>query len=159
MKSSRIILAGIAGTTIFTLFSYLATALLDEDFKQPKFLGKLIYRADNDLNKEEAAFTGWISHYLIGIGFAAAYNQLISLTGMKPTIKNGIAAGAVTAVPAMLTWYTTLDLHPAPPKDKEPSYFMELFFGHILFGAGCFWVLGRRKSRNNNQKTILKQCL
>ncbi|MEO5942585.1 MAG: hypothetical protein ABIP30_05335 [Ferruginibacter sp.] len=57
MKGSRIILAGIAGTTIFTLFSYLATALLDEDFKQPKLLGKLIYRSDLDFDKDEAAFT------------------------------------------------------------------------------------------------------
>ncbi|MEO5942586.1 MAG: hypothetical protein ABIP30_05340 [Ferruginibacter sp.] len=59
-----------------------------------------------------------------------------------------MTAGAVTAVPAMLTLYTTLDLHPAPPKDKEPSYFMELFLGHILFGAGCIWVLGKGKLKN-----------
>jgi hypothetical protein len=157
MKGSRIILAGIAGTTIFTLFSYLASSILDEDFKQPKLLGKLIYRSDLDFDKDEASFTGWVSHYLIGIGFAAAFQQLITLTGIKPTIKNGMTAGAVTSVPAMLTWYTTLDLHPAPPKDKEPSYFIELFLGHILFGAGCFCVLGKGKLKNNKHKAVSKQ--
>lgn len=151
MKVNTII-ASIAGTTAFTLVSYAASGLMHEDFKQPKLLGQIVDRSSN-LNKKQSAFTGWLMHYLIGFGFTAAYQQIVERTNIKPNLKNGAMIGALSSIPAALSWYTTLDLHPRPPRNKNLSYFTELLLGHIIFGAVCLAVMSTKK-HNNNKQTI-----
>ena len=146
MRSAYIIAAGIAGTSAFTLFSYLSSKLSGRNFKQPELIGKMIKRTDIDLDKNESQFAGWLMHYLIGIAFAGAYEELIKVTGIKPSIKNGAIMGALSGFPASATWHTSLEMHPAAPRKSNFEYYVELFLGHVVFGATCFYVLGNRQS-------------
>jgi hypothetical protein len=90
------------------------------------------------LSKMQSQFTGWLIHYAIGIGFAAAYKQLLNLTGAKPTIVNGVIAGAITGYPASLVWDTTMKKHPLPPRKRNISFYLQLTAGHAIFGAVIF---------------------
>lgn len=154
MKISDAILAGIAATSAFTLFSYIVAEATDEPYKQPKLLGKMIDRSGFDLNKKEAEFTGWITHYLVGISFALVYQQIITITRIKPGLRNGAIAGAISGIPAALTWHTSLKVHPAPPRKRSWDYYVELVAGHIIFGAVCFWVF---KKRNLSAKIAFEE--
>ncbi len=156
MKTSEIIVAGIAGTTAFTLFSYLISKATGKNFKEPELIGKMIDRSPTPVKHENAQFTGWVTHYLIGISFAAAYRELIHVTGIKPTVANGIITGAVSGFPAALTWDTSLKVHPAPPRKRSVDYYMQLFFGHALFGAAAFFVFAAFKKKTNDKKESVK---
>lgn len=155
MKNRDIILGGIAGTTAFTLFSYCLAELSGRKFKQPELIGKMIKRTSIDVDEQTSQFTGWLMHYAIGMGFAAAYKQLVDTTGIKPSVANGIIAGAVSGFPAALTWHTSLHVHPAPPRKQSWDYYAELFVGHVIFGAACFLAFGssRKKISNGEART------
>ena len=144
MKLSDAILAGIAGTTTFTLFSYIMTERTGKDYEQPELLGKMIDRTEIDLTKKESEYSGWLIHYLTGIIFATVYKKILDLSSIKPGIKNGAITGAITGLPAILGWHTLLYLHPNPPRKKSWDYYAELVAGHIIFGATCFWVFNKR---------------
>ena len=46
---------------------------MNENFKEPKLLGKMAERIVPGMEDEAGQFTGWVSHYLIEISFAAVY--------------------------------------------------------------------------------------
>jgi hypothetical protein len=147
MKLSNAVLAGIAGTTAFTVFSYIVAEQSNRSYKQPKLIGKMIDRSSPELDRKQAEFTGWLTHYLIGIGFAMIYKQIIDASGIKPRPRNGAIAGAISGIPAALAWHTTLKLHHKPPRKTTWDYYAELVMGHIVFGATCFWIFKKRKSK------------
>jgi hypothetical protein len=147
MKGSSIFIAAIAGTTAFTLFGYLASVLFKEDFKEPELLGEMIDRVTPEMAEEQSMFTGWLIHYATGLGFAAAYQQLMQITGIKPTVFNGIVMGAASGYPASFVWRKTLQLHPQPPRQPNLSFYLQLIVGHAIFGGVVFCVFSRLKKR------------
>jgi len=142
MKTTDIILAGIVGTTAFTAFSYLVSKTMDKNFKEPRLLGKMVDDIMPGMQEKESQFTGWLIHYLTGVAFAGAYNALIDSTGIKPSVRNGVIAGAVSGFPAGLLWDTSLKLHPTPPRKRTANYYLHLALGHAIFGAASFFVFG-----------------
>lgn len=123
MKGKEIIIACIAGTTAFTMFSYVASAIFKENFKEPELLGNTIDTATPEMHEEQSQFTGWLIHHATGIGFAAVYNQLLQITGIRPTIAKDIITGAMTGYPASFIWDTTLKVHPLPPRKRSLSFY------------------------------------
>ncbi|CAN5244253.1 hypothetical protein BH11BAC5_BH11BAC5_08060 [soil metagenome] len=152
MKGSSIFIAAIAGTTAFTLFSYLASVLFKEDFKEPELLGEMIDRVTPGMAEEQSMFTGWLIHYVTGLGFAAAYQQLIQITGIRPTVFNGMLAGAASGYPASFIWHKTLQLHPLPPRKRSLSFHLQLIAGHAIFGGVIFGVFSRLNKRKNQPR-------
>lgn len=141
MKITDTIIAGIAATTAFSLFSYLASYAADEKFQEPELIGEMANRLPNDLSENQARFAGWLSHYILGIGFASAYQQLVSVTNIKPSIGNGVIAGALSGFPASLAWDNAFKMHPLAPNKRTLPYYFQLVVGHALFGAVCMGVL------------------
>jgi hypothetical protein len=142
MKSTDIIIAGIAGTTAFTLFSYMASKVLDKNKEEPELLGEMSGELLPGLEKTGEQFTGWMIHYVTGIAFAAAYKTLIKTTHINPTVRNGVIAGISSGLPAGLLWDTSLKIVPHPPVKRDPAYYIRLGLGHAIFGAVSFFVLG-----------------
>jgi len=153
MKTKEIILAGITGTTAFTLFSYMVSKSTGKNFKEPELIGKMIDHPAVKVEDQVAQFAGWITHYIIGISFAAAYKKIIDSTNMKPTLTNGMITGAFSGLPATLGWHTSLSIHPVPPRKKSFDYYAQLFFGHIIFGAASFFVFGAFKKRSEKKES------
>jgi len=135
MKLFRIFLAGIAGTTAMTAFSYLVAEKKNKQFKEPQILNKLLKRMDFPLEvKSKHHFAGWILHYKVGIFFSLIYDLLWSNTSIKPSFKNSLIMGAITGLFGILIWELTFTLHPSPPKLDFRGYYRQLFVAHILFG-------------------------
>ncbi len=149
MKISELVLAGIAGTTAFTLFSYAVSEATGKKFKEPRLLGTMVDRSVEELDKKESQAVGWMLHYLTGVAFVAGYKLIIQSTGIKPNFKNGMIIGGLSGFPAALMWNASLRLHPAPPRKPSLDYYGHLFLGHVIFGAFSFLVL---------QKRLIKEC-
>ena len=135
MQVTKIIAAGITGTSAMTLFSYIISALKEKNFKEPELLSKLMFRIVPDMKKDESDIAGWNTHYLVGLAFAAVYAQLWSKTKMKPTPINGAILGGLSGLLAIAVWKLTFKAHPAPPKTDYKRYYGHLFVTHIIFGA------------------------
>lgn len=149
MNLKDAILAGVAGTTAFTAFSYLAAGIFNENFEEPKLLGTMIDRVTPALDEKESQFSGWMVHYVTGVGFAATYQYTLEKTDVKPNIHNGIIAGLLTTLPASLLWHTVLKTHPAPPRKGSATYYTQLTIGHAIFGAASFAMLRHLKNKKN----------
>lgn len=147
MKIIDTLAAGVLGTTAFTVFSYLVSKREHKNYKEPDLLGIMAYRS-MDMSKSQSEFTGWLSHYLIGVAFAGVYKLLINKTGMRSSLKNGFIAGAASGIPAIISWDTGLKIHPRPPRNRSREYYTQLFAGHIIFGVTCFLVFNAFEIRN-----------
>ena len=51
MKTGNVLLAAAAGTAAMTLFSYLVSRKKNKDFREPRLLGKMVYRAVPGIKK------------------------------------------------------------------------------------------------------------
>ncbi|MDB5228939.1 MAG: hypothetical protein JWN78_3132 [Bacteroidota bacterium] len=150
MKLSPIILAGIAGTTAMTLFSYAVSKIQHRNFKEPQLLGKLIHRVA-PVEKKNAEKSGWLLHYATGIIFASVYYQVLKKTNVEPTVLNGLLIGGLSGIPAVGIWYAVLKLHPYPPKRTFKNYFGHLIAAHVIFGAFTFMAYASEEREINNE--------
>ncbi|CAN5794288.1 hypothetical protein BH11BAC3_BH11BAC3_12960 [soil metagenome] len=154
MKANDIIIAGVAGTTAFTFFSFIASKIFNEKFIEPELLGKMLVRAKPSLEKQTALFTGWLIHYLIGISFTAVYKKFLVAENIKPSAQNGAVTGAVSGCFASLIWDAAFKIHPLPPRKRNFSYYLQLTIGHAIFGTTVFMVLQHMK-RQQDGRAIL----
>jgi hypothetical protein len=143
MKASSVI-GGLAGTAAMTAFSYAISKDKKENFKEPKILGQMIYKAVPQLGEKKAQVAGWVLHLTAGFVFSAVYRKL--LIGQKPTFLKGMIYGGTSGIPAVLLWNTLFEIHPNPPKDVEKKkYFGHLLVAHIVFGGISFLVFRAKK--------------
>lgn len=141
MKITELVLAGIAGTTAFTLFSYAVAEVTGKKYKEPRLLGHMLDKTVDELDHKEAQVAGWATHYLTGLVFVAGYKMIINQTGIKPNVVNGMMIGGLSGFPAALLWDASLRLHPAPPRKPSWDYYAQLLVGHVIFGAASFPLL------------------
>ena len=70
MKAAHILIAGIAGTSAFTLFSYIVSLKQKKNFREPELLGDMVDTTVPEISTGTARSTGWLIHYLTGAGFS-----------------------------------------------------------------------------------------
>ncbi len=143
MKDNNAVIAGIIGTSTFTLFSFLLAKTIKKNYVEPTLLDQMLIRVTPGMNEKQAKVTGWLIHYLIGIAFAANYNLLINKKQVAPTITNGAIAGTITGLLASFAWDNILTLHPAPPRKRSIDFYVQLVAGHAIFGITAFFILKR----------------
>lgn len=135
-----VIISGLVGTALMTLFMYGMTFLTNRVMKVTKILGTLLTAqtsARGQLsNSRRAIVLGIMAHYLIGIGFALAYYGLWKLGIGRPDLVSGVWFGLGSGAAAIAFWYTFLALHPKPPAIPLRSYLFTLFLAHIVFTYG-----------------------
>jgi hypothetical protein len=134
-KPTEVILSGIAGTSLMTLFSYLVSETNKENFREPELLGKLLHRALQTETKENSHFAGWNLHYLVGVMFAFAYSRIWEKTTIKPSVKSGSILGLVSGILGMTIWKICFTIHPNPPKINFKKYYGHLLITHVIFGV------------------------
>jgi hypothetical protein len=140
MKLVEIIIAGIAGTALMTLFMYIMTFFTERVMKVTKILGTMLTfetSPEGKLSDSNRAVTvGILAHYAIGIAFALAYYGLWSLGIGRPDMQSGIWFGLGSGLAAIVFWYSFFALHPKPPAIELKSYLLSLFVAHIVFTYG-----------------------
>lgn len=152
MKTEDIIIPGIAGTTLMTLFSKVAGEIADENFSEPDLLHKLYHRLAPAEPKPVAKLVGWLGHYAVGLLFSVVYNKLWDKKLVKASGKNSIWLGALSGALAIGVWKTTFSMHPAPPGIDFKKYYAQLFFAHIVFAMFATLAYQQIKKRELEQK-------
>lgn len=149
MNLSRTIVAGVAGTTAMTLYSYVLSELKNKNFKEPRLLATLLYRL-LPLKKDSSGVTGWLLHYSVGILFALIYNAILRKRRIQNPAAQGAMIGAVSGIAAVLIWETSFRLHPAPPAVDYKRYYGQLVIAHIIFGTVAILVLAGKIRKTKN---------
>ena len=138
MELSKILLAGLVGTTLMTAFSYLVGQLCDAELGEPKLLNKFLDRSKRlDIEVAEDSIWGWIFHYLTGFLFAGAMAAYFCSTENHPTWWLAIVLGCILGLFGVLGWLTMIRFHSAPPKIELQLFLIQLVGAHIIFGLGA----------------------
>lgn len=137
MKAVRIVLASVTGTAFMSLFSYFVSERRKKQFKEPVILSALIRNTDTlqTVKKDRAHQLGWILHYLAGLSFSMAYDQIWRKTDSRPSLQNGIVFGGINGLVGILIWKSAIDAHPRPPLLDYKKYYSHLLAAHFVFGA------------------------
>lgn len=139
MNKKAIMIAGIAGTSVMTTFSYLLSSAKDKNFKEPLLLGLLLQRLSPSLqNRPPSRIAGWSLHYITGIAFAAVYIYLLEKLKQKPSFLSAVIYSAVCAVIAVLIWKFCFRAHPNPPRIHYRQYYRQLMVAHFFFGISMY---------------------
>lgn len=157
MKAEEIIIPGIAGTTLMTLFSKAIGEIADENFSEPDLLSKLYHRLAPAEPKPAAKAVGWLAHYGVGLAFSTAYNYLWHKKLVKASGKNSIWLGAVSGALAIGVWKTAFSMHPLPPGIDFKKYYAQLFFAHIVFTLFATYAYQQIKKRELERKRVEDQ--
>lgn len=134
MRSNKIILSSIVGTSAMTVFSHLVSASENKNFSEPKVLGKLIKRLLRSNSSNKSKIAGWSLHYTIGFLFVAFYNELWKRRKIKPTLTSGALLGASSGLAGITGWKCMFEVHPNPPAKNLTQFFGHLMLAHIVFG-------------------------
>lgn len=152
MNANKIILPAITGTSLMTLFSYLASMLEKKNFSEPELLAALEKPAlPGELKKLDLP-AGWATHYSTGILFTLLYEYILRKTNSKPTLANGIALGGISGIAGIFIWKLSFKAHPAPPRTDYRKYYRQLLLAHFVFGISV--ALLRRKMAEPGKKTL-----
>lgn len=137
MDITKTLSAGIGGTSIMSLFSYLISDKKNRNFKEPEVLGELLNRVMPGLSEKQADIAGWALHFGAGAAFTAVYDQIWEKTSIKPHIKSGAIMGAVSGLIGIAVWRATIAMHPKPPIKDYKAYYKHLLLAHVFFGIAA----------------------
>lgn len=140
MKTAeKIIIAGIVGTSVMTLYSYLVSKKEKEQFREPELLNALIDRSHYlpSIGDNHTHPAGWGLHYGIGITFVAAYRLLWKASLHNPTFTKTLIIGAVSGAIGIASWKVFFSQHDNPPRNDRQGYYRQLFIAHLIFAAGA----------------------
>lgn len=129
--------AGIGGTSLMSLFSYLISDSKNKNFKEPEILGELINRIMPSISEKQATAAGWAMHFGVGAAFTTVYDQIWEKTSIKPDVKSGAIMGAVSGLIGIAVWRATIAMHPKPPIKDYNAYYKHLMLAHVLFGIAA----------------------
>lgn len=134
---AQIILSVLVGTSLMTLFSYLMTYEVKEQFKEPQLLNKLLNRSDI-FDIDNSRFSGWLIHYGMGALFVIVYHFIWKFSPIDPSLLSGAIFGFVSGFIGITGWFFVFRTHHNPPDIDVGDYFTHLIVAHIIFGAGAY---------------------
>ena len=139
-------MTGVSGTTFMTLFSYLVSLAVEENFSEPERLGQLAHRLIPKLDEEQSQALGWLGHYAVGLLFAMVYVELWRSGKLKPDWKTGLWLGGLSGLLAVAVWKAAFKAHPLPPSLRFNAYYRQLVPAHIVFAlfAGLGYQLMKK---------------
>ena len=141
IESSKIIRAGLAGTTVMTVFSYYLSEKTRQNFKEPDLLARWIIKKSPRLGRVGAHISGWMIHYLVGIFFAAIYKRLYKNKCIKRSLPVYAITGAITGVVAVFGWKALFLSHPGSLVVNRKNFYGQLIIAHAVFGTVTIYVL------------------
>ena len=143
MKTANVLLAAAVGTISMTLFSYLVSRKKNKDFKEPKLLGKMVYRGVPEIKKPTSKVAGWCLHCGTGLAFTIVYKILLDHTKLKSNLPEAVLLGVVNGVLADGIWKTVFALHPDPPEINFKKFFGHLILAHVFFATPDLLILNK----------------
>jgi len=133
MEILKIILATIAGTSVMTAFSYLASEAFNKLWKEPVLLNLVVAKANVELTPRRKSIFGWVIHYAIGLAFVLCYEFVWNNFDIDPTWFCGLIFGIISGLIGIFSWFLMFKLPEEKPKIKFKHYYLQLFIAHIFF--------------------------
>jgi len=131
MNSEKIFEAGMGGTTLMTLFSYGASTYTGKDFREPALLAKFFQKQLK--NSSLAVPAGWLTHYTMGICWAAVFRLLFANKIAKPDVRNAVLLGTGSGITAIAIWHLAFKLCAANTKISFKSFYTHLVLAHLVY--------------------------
>ncbi len=132
MNFYKIFIAAFSATNVMTTFSYLLSGCFKKLFKEPVMLNFILEGIGIDLKGRWHKAGGWIAHYLIGLVMVFCYEALWRYTVIPFGFLSGMLYGMVSGLVGIACWWAIY--HTSIHYDvSKRSYFIQLFFGHIIF--------------------------
>ena len=140
MEILTIIIATLVGTTLMTAFSYLMSGAYRKTFKEPVLLNYVIQLCGITLNDRNRSVVGWLIHYLLGLTFVIAYHFIWKYGLLDMSWQSTLILGAVSGIIGIIGWVIIFSLPSKEPRVAFTSYYIQLFFAHIVFAIGVVLV-------------------
>ena len=134
MKAYKILISGLTGTSLMTIFSYVASKALKKNFKEPVLLAGLI--EDAVAKKKTALPYGWTVHYTMGVTWATVFEFVFDKAGIKRDFKAALVLGGLSGVTGIITWRLAFKTHPNPPRTDYNRFYAHLLLAHIVYSLG-----------------------
>lgn len=149
MEFKKVLFSGIIGTSAMTIFSYLVSELMSENFREPE-IQTILIKNILPTAKQYAPFLAWSLHYFIGFSFVFIYVRLWDYNKLKSNIESGMFLGAVSGIVGIIGWWFTLKIYPNLPIINPKHFFILLFFAHIILGlcAMMGYILIKKSTDN-----------
>ena len=134
---TKIIAAGIVGTTFMTLYSYMISRKEKQQYVEPVLLNKLIDGSENlpDIENKDTHPAGWFAHYGVGILFVVGYWIVWRRALRSPGPVRALVIGALSGIVAIGAWKAMFAANANPPHNDRYGYFRQLFYAHLIFSA------------------------
>ncbi|MAS70047.1 MULTISPECIES: hypothetical protein [Zunongwangia] len=141
-----LVIFGIIGTTMMTIFSFIYSYITNYSFNEPNLLNYVLVTSEFLFLRRlgEQQIIGWIFHYLIGIAFAYLYYKGIDIYDFDSTLPNGVLYGIILSVLGISGWACLLFKNFPIPDIYFKGFFFHLILAHLVYGlsiAVCFEFL------------------
>ena len=132
MKMKNVIISGVAGTLVMTLFSQLVSKKEDKDFNEPRLLAT-IEEDKLSIPSPVSPVAGWASHLGVGIGWALVFDLYKKYLRSNPSVSDVLKFGTIGGIAAIGSWRQLLDMCPGHSPAYYRKFFSQLFIDHLIF--------------------------
>lgn len=134
MNLLKIFIAAFSATNIMTTFSYLLSSTYKRLFKEPVMMNFVLEGVGIHLKGRWHKIGSWIAHYIIGFAIVLSYEAIWRYTAVKFGFVSGLIMGVITGLIGIMCW-RTIYLTSIHEDVSRRSYYIQLFFGHIIFAC------------------------
>lgn len=128
------LIIGLLSTFVMTVFVQLLGYRQRKSI--PWLLGTFIntrFKPADTASQTQLLAWGNIVHYLIGVGFVAAYLFIWQQGWLVHSYTTVFVFGAIAGLLAVTVWYLTLSNHPLRTFISYPTFLSSIFVAHFVF--------------------------
>ncbi|HTE26077.1 hypothetical protein [Flavitalea sp.] len=138
------IIAGIAATTLMTIFVLLFHIITGEQINVIRILGTMLTAStttEGGCSRSAGSLgAGIFAHYAVGLSFSFVYiwlwlHQVINMDWVTTT-----TLGFVTGLAGIAVWRLYFRIHSHPPVVPLKLYLSCILFAHVIFAWGEKWI-------------------
>jgi hypothetical protein len=139
----KIVITSLVATGGMTLFSYLLSKVVKEQFLEPALLNQLVFFRKKERKKHHV--TGYLVHYAVGLFFTSIYRWFWNRNPSAQRNSVNLGLGFVNGIIGVMVWQLTFLMHPAPPRVERKNYHSQLLGAHVVFGFLNGWSYRKLK--------------
>lgn len=133
MEVRKTLRSAIVATSAMTAFSYNASWLMEQNYKEPELLAGKLEPALPQQHKGLSGPGGWAAHYSFGIIWSLLLIKFMETMDIKASARNSILIGSAGGITAIACWKILFQTHSSPPKTHRRNFYAQLFLAHLVF--------------------------
>jgi hypothetical protein len=131
MQAQKVLLDGLASTTLMTLFSYTAAEGQGRNYKEPVLLAGAMEAAG--VRQPLSTLGGWTIHYGLGVVWSAVIRVFLRKMRLKPRVLTGVFMGTIGGLVGVACWKPVVQQFRLLPNRQARRFYSHLVLAHVLF--------------------------